>query len=181
MQRSQEKNPLFQQKKLNRKQKRQEKKQNKKPTLSEDNKSDVKPTVGDKLSKKKLKRKTKNKTAPAATEPAISEYTGVAAEPGVGTAMRSRWKLKEQALIHQQDVSVKKKEQRKAKQDRELMLEKKSIDRTKIGKKRGNEVDNFSFMVDKYKKLLDTRNADESKSMSNVERIPAKRSKWYVD
>lgn len=179
MQRSQDKNPQFQQKKLTRKQRRQDKRQLTKQR-SADNKADVKPTV-DRLKRGKSKQKKKVKEPVGETE--VAKFSGVAAEPGVGVNMRARWKLKEQALIHQKDVNEKKKESRKAREERQLLLEKKSVDRTKK-RKRGNEVDTFSFMVDKYKKLLDNRR-DSSEmdrvSAGNSGASPAKKSKWYVD
>lgn len=184
MQRSLANNPLSKQKKLSRSQRRQAKKQKQRLADEEKpipvvDKADVKPSV-ERLKRGKTTQKKKMNEVAAKT--AVEQFSGVAAEAGVGVNMRQRWKLKEQAMIHQKNVSEKKKESRKAREERQLLLEKKSVDRTKK-RKRGNEVDNFSFMVDKYKKLLDNRNNGGMGQVSagDSPAMPAKKSKWYVD
>lgn len=184
--RSQEKNPLFQEKKLRRKQKRAESKVAKKsatgnaaivPNIEAINPDDNKPNAKNlrrKALKAKLKLQKKTKATAAASVPA--EFSGVLAEPGTGT-MRPRWKINEQAQIHKKDIDVKKKELRKEREKRELRAEKMQVDRTRQKRKSGAEVDNFSFMVEKYKKMIDTNNADHGRGATTKK--ASKRSKWF--
>lgn len=182
-QRSQEKNPLFQEKKLRRKQKRAESKVAKKtatetvPKIEAINPNDNKPNAKNlrrKALKAKLKLQKQTKAAAAASLPA--EFSGVLAEPGTGT-MRPRWKINEQAQIHKKDIDVKKKELRKEREKRELRAEKMQVDRTRQKRKTGTEVDNFSFMVEKYKKMIDTNNADQGRGAATKK--ATKRTKWF--
>lgn len=184
--RSQEKNPLFQEKKLRRKQKRAESKVAKKsaPTISAtvpnivaNNPEDSKPNAKN-LRRKELKAKLKlqKKTKAAAASSLPAAFAGVLAEPGTGT-MRPRWKINEQAQIHKKDIDVKKKELRKEREKRELREEKMQVDRTRQKRKSGAEVDNFSFMVEKYKKMIDTNNADQGRGVATKK--ATKRTKWF--
>lgn len=185
-QRSQEKNPLFQEKKLRRKQKRAESKVAKKNTATSNAATipNIEPTPDDskpnaknlrrKALKAKLKLQKKTKAAAAASIPA--EFSGVLAEPGTGT-MRPRWKINEQAQIHKKDIDIKKKELRKDREKRELRAEKMQVDRTRQKRKSGAEVDNFSFMVEKYKKMIDTNNADQGRGAATKK--ATKRTKWF--
>lgn len=185
-QRSQEKNPLFQEKKLRRKQKRAESKVAKKsttenaatlPNVEAINSNDNKPNAKNlrrKALKAKLKLQKQTKAAAAASIP--GEFSGVLAEPGTGT-MRPRWKINEQAQIHKKDIDVKKKELRKEREKRELREEKMQVDRTRQKRKSGAEVDNFSFMVEKYKKMIDTNNDDKGRGLTSKK--PTKRTKWF--
>lgn len=120
--------------------------------------------------KLKLQEK-KNKVTSTSTT--VDEFAGVIAEPGTGT-MRSRWKLNDQADKHKTEVNTKKKSARKEREKKELLQEKREVDRTKKKQRSGNEVDNFSFMVDKYKKMLDSNDGGPA-----VKKV--KRSKWYAD
>lgn len=186
-QRSQEKNPLFQEKKLRRKQKRAESKVAKKsatqnaaavPNIEANNPEDSKPNAKNlrrKTLKAKLKLQKQAKTAAAAAS-SPAEFLGVLAEPGTGT-MRPRWKINEQAQIHKKDIDVKKKELRKEREKRELREEKRQVDRTRQKRKTGTEVDNFSFIVEKYKKMIDTNNADSGRGAATKK--ATKRTKWF--
>ena len=173
LQRSQEKNPLFEEKKIKRKQKKKEKKLSKmgaEPTPAVE-------TLDEKPSAKCLKRraqklKKKQQQMEEIKSDATAQFSGVLAEPGTGT-MRTKWKLKEQSQLHQTDVQTKKKELRKVKEKKQLLLEKKEVDRTKQKRKLGSEVDNFSFMVEKYKKIIDSNNEGPAKRV--------KKSKWYTE
>lgn len=142
---------------------------------------DEKKPVGKKLRRKAHKAKIKllNKqkkasksTIAAAVALEAATFAGVLAEPGTGS-MRPRWKLTQQSLAHVADVAVQKRDARKDREKRALQQEKKEVDRTKKRQKSGNEVDNFSFMVDKYKQLIDSTNAADGKSEA------PKRTKWY--
>lgn len=142
--------------------------------------ADDKPTAKNlrrKALKAKMKlikqtRKAKGKEAKVAPEP---EFAGVLAEPGTGSN-RPRWKLTQQSQLHQEDISKKKKELKQERLKRELNAEKKLVDRTKQRVKSGNEKDDFSYMVDKYRKLIDANN---SGTRNDVKK--ARRSKWYVE
>lgn len=187
LERSQEKNPTFQAKKQRRLEHRKEQRKQKlaakakvAETPEETAAGDDKPTAKNlrrkalkaKLKLQKQARKAKGKEAKVAPEP---EFAGVLAEPGTGSN-RPRWKLTQQSQLHQEDISKKKKEMKQVRLKRELNAEKKLVDRTKQRVKSGNEVDNFSFMVDKYRKLIDTNNSD---TRSDVKK--ARRSKWYAE
>lgn len=187
LERSQEKNPTFQAKKQRRLEHRKEQRKQKlaakakaAETPEETVAGDDKPTAKNlrrkalkaKLKLQKQARKAKGKEAKVAPEP---EFAGVLAEPGTGSN-RPRWKLTQQSQLHQEDISKKKKEMKQVRLKRELNAEKKLVDRTKQRVKSGNEVDNFSFMVDKYRKLIDTNNSD---TRSDVKK--ARRSKWYAE
>lgn len=198
MERSQEKNPLFKEKQLRRQQRRKELRSAKRAAAASsvapppangtvDTKveaDEVKPTSknlrrkAQKAKLKALKQKKKDAAAAAATDAtvakAVPDFTGVLAEPGTGT-MRPRWKIKEQAQIHKKDIDVKKKEDRKNREKKELRAEKHQVDRTKQRQKSGNEVDNFSFMVDKYKKMIDS-----SADAATTKKSTSKRTKWFT-
>lgn len=132
-------------------------------------KSKQKLSKDEKLAKKKQKEKKIVTTAPVGH---LESFAGLTAERGPDMKSRPKWKLNEQAQMHTDDVKTMKKEQKKLREKLLLNREKREVDRTKM-KRKGNEVDNFSFMVDKYKKLLDSNNSAGPKRM--------KRSKWYTD
>lgn len=194
MERSQEKNPTFQAKKQRRLERRKEQREQRKAAKAAKTESadadpaaatsttsaDDKPTAKN-LRRKALKAKLKlqkqarkaGKVAAVAPEP---EFAGVLAEPGTGSN-RPRWKLTQQSQLHQEDISKKKKELKQQRLKQELNAEKKLVDRTKQRVKTGNEVDNFSYMVDKYRKLIDSNN--DGASQTKVK--PARRTKWYAE
>lgn len=190
LERSQEKNPTFQAKKQRRLEHRKEQRKQKlaaravaaqsadapDATISGEDKPTAKnlrrKALKAKLKLQKQARKAKGKEAKVAPEP---EFAGVLAEPGTGSN-RPRWKLTQQSQLHQEDISKKKKEMKQERLKRELNAEKKLVDRTKQRVKSGNEVDNFSFMVDKYRKLIDSNNTD---TRTDVKK--ARRSKWYTE
>lgn len=190
LERSQEKNPTFQAKKQRRLEHRKEQRKSKLAARAaaasatepsaETTSTDDKPTAKNlrrKALKAKLKlikqaRKAKGKEAQVAPEP---EFAGVLAEPGTGSN-RPRWKLTQQSQLHQEDISKKKKELKQDRLKRELNAEKKLVDRTKQRVKSGNEVDDFSFMVDKYRKLIDANNEGTKGTVKKM-----RRSKWYAE
>lgn len=104
LQRSQEKNPLFQDKLAKRKLKRKEKKltkmQNDKIVVPEsDNKDEVKPSAKSLKAKARRDRK-KNKGKPDVSgvtengnEKSMESFTGIVAEAGAGLRSRTNWKL----------------------------------------------------------------------------------------
>lgn len=135
-----------------------------------------------KAHKAKLKLLNRQKKAaklapPVTPAPDNASFAGVLAEPGTGST-RPRWKLAQQSETHAQGVAVQKRDARKEREKRELQKEKKEVDRTKKRQKSGNEVDNFSFLVDKYKQLIDSSNAADQ---TKADGVPAKRAKWYAD
>lgn len=192
LERSQEKNPTFQAKKERRLERRKEQRKQKLAARAVSNAevagtegettttTEDKPTTKNlrrkalkaKLKLQKQARKAKVKEANVAPEP---EFAGVLAEPGTGSN-RPRWKLTQQSQLHQEDISKKKKELKQERLKRELNAEKKLVDRTKQRVKTGNEVDNFSYMVDKYRKLIDSNNTDTRNDVKK-----ARRSKWYTE
>lgn len=103
----------------------------------------------------------------------VESFAGLAAEKGPDVRARPKWKLNEEAQTHKTDVKSKKRDQKKLRETKMLNQEKRQVDRTK-NKRKGNEVDNFSFMVDKYKRLIDSSNGS-----GPIKRI--KKSKWYTD
>lgn len=123
-----------------------------------------------KLGSKKPKEKKLTKTN---TNTVVESFAGLTAEQGPDVRARPKWKLNEEAQIHKTDVKSKKLDQKKLRETKMLNQEKRQVDRTK-NKRKGNEVDNFSFMVDKYKKLIDASNGG-----GPIKRI--KKSKWYTD
>lgn len=191
LERSQEKNPTFQAKKQRRLEHRKEQRKQKLAARAAEANAlpvatDAVPSGEDKPTAKNLRRKAlkaklklqkqtrkaKGKEAKVAPEP---EFAGVLAEPGTGSN-RPRWKLTEQSQLHKEDISKKKKELKQERLKRELNAEKKLVDRTKQRVKSGNEKDDFSFMVDKYRRLIDANNTD---TRSEVKK--ARRSKWYTE
>lgn len=125
-----------------------------------------------KLGAKKPKEKKLTKSN-ANTVP--ESFAGLTAErDGSDVRGRPRWKLNEEAQLHKTDVKSKKRDQKKLREKIMLNKEKRQVDRTK-NKRKGNEVDNFSFMVDKYKRLIDSSNGGGGP----VKRI--KKSKWYTE
>lgn len=192
LERSQEKNPTFQAKKQRRLEHRKEQRKQKlaaralaanaesTPSSADATSTitDDKPTAKNlrrKALKAKLKLQKQARKAKSATEVAPEpEFAGVLAEPGTGSN-RPRWKLTQQSQLHQEDISKKKKELKQERLKRELNAEKKLVDRTKQRVKTGNEVDDFSYMVDKYRQMIDANNSDK-RSDAKV----AKRSKWYT-
>lgn len=184
---------MFQEKKLRRKQRRMEARKNKKitngsiastststaavVTTTSNGVKESKPNSKSLRRKEfkaklKLKKQAKQQSKAASATSTVGEFTGVLAEPGTGT-MRSRWKLNDQAQMHKTEVNIKKKSARKEREKKELLQEKREVDRTKQKQKSGNEVDNFSFMVDKYKKMLDSNDGPAAKKI--------KRTKWYAE
>lgn len=119
-------------------------------------------------------KKPKQKKLPKVNAtPVVENFAGLTAEQGPDVRARPKWKLNEEAQTHKTDVKAKKREQKKLREKISLNKEKRQVDRTK-NKRKGNEVDNFSFMVDKYKRLIDSNNdSGPSKRM--------KRSKWYTE
>ncbi len=119
------------------------------------------------------KEKPREKKLPKNIAPTVPEsFAGLTAEQGPDVRGRPKWKLNEEAQIHKTDVKSKKRDAKKLRGKIMLNKEKREVDRTK-NKRKGNEVDNFSFMVDKYKKLIDSSNGGP------VKRI--KKSKWYTE
>jgi len=117
--------------------------------------------------RKKLPKSNANANA------AVESFAGLTAEQGPDSKARPKWKLNEEAQLHKTDVKTKKRDQKKLRETKMLNKEKRQVDRTK-NKRKGNEVDNFSFMVDKYKRLIDSSNGG-----GPVKKI--KKSKWYTD
>lgn len=114
---------------------------------------------------KKLTKKNENT--------AVETFAGLTAERGPDVRARPRWKLNEEAQLHKTDVKSKKRDAKKLREKIMLNKEKRQVDRTK-NKRKGNAVDNFSFMVDKYKKLIDSSNDG-----GPIKRM--KKSKWYTE
>lgn len=123
-----------------------------------------------KLGTKKPKEKKLPKNV---ANTAVDSFTGLVAEQGPDVRARPKWKLNEEAQLHKTDVKSKKREQKKLREKIMLNKEKRQVDRTK-NKRKGNEVDNFSFMVDKYKRLIDSSNGS-----GPAKRV--KKSKWYTE
>lgn len=120
-------------------------------------------------------KKPKQKKLPKAVANApVESFAGVAAEQGPDVRARPKWKLNEEAQLHKTDVKSKKRDQKKLRETKMLNQEKRQVDRTKNKRKGGNAVDNFSFMVDKYKKMIDSNNGG-----SPAKRV--KKSKWYSE
>lgn len=130
-----------------------------------------------KLAKIEAKKAAANGAGDAPTG-SEQTFAGVLAEPGTGTK-RPRWKLVQQSLAHVADVAVVKRDARKEREKRALQQEKKEVDRTKKRQRSGNEVDAFSFMVDKYKQLIDSSNAADGGDAGGAP-AAAKRTKWYA-
>lgn len=101
----------------------------------------------------------------------VESFAGLTAEQGPDVKARPKWKLNEEAQTHKTDVKAKKREQKKLREKKMLNKEKRQVDRTK-NKRKGDSVDSFSFMVDKYKRLIDSSNGS-----GPTKRI--KKSKWY--
>lgn len=118
-------------------------------------------------------KKPKEKKLPKINVNAVEQFAGIAAEKGPDVRARPKWKLNEEAQLHKTDVNAKKREQKKLREKIMLNKEKRQVDRTK-NKRKGNEVDNFSFMVDKYKRLIDSSNGS-----GTAKRM--KKSKWYTE
>lgn len=123
-----------------------------------------------KLGTKKPKEKKLPKNV---ANTAVDSFAGLVAEQGPDVRARPKWKLNEEAQLHKTDVKSKKREQKKLREKIMLNKEKRQVDRTK-NKRKGNEVDNFSFMVDKYKRLIDSSNGS-----GPAKRV--KKSKWYTE
>lgn len=121
-------------------------------------------------------KKPKEKKLPKNIANSVSEsFAGLTAEQGPDVRGRPKWKLNKEAQMHKTDVKSKKRDQKKFREKIMLNKEKRQVDRTK-NKRKGNEVDNFSFMVDKYKKLINSSNGGGG---GPVKRI--KKSKWYTE
>lgn len=119
-----------------------------------------------KPSEKKLTKMTAN------TNTVVDSFAGLTAEQGPDVRARPKWKLNEEAQLHKTDVKSMKRDQKTLRETKMLNQEKRQVDRTK-NKRKGNVVDNFSFMVDKYKRLIDSSNDGPIKRV--------KKSKWYTD
>lgn len=113
----------------------------------------------------------KNKNQKNSKTLQISNFSGVTAEPGVLSTVRPNWKINEQAAIHNKSIKIVKRDLKKRKEKMIINQEKKEIDRTKK-RKLVNDVDNFSVLLDKYKKALENVNVKVKKP---------KKSKWYVE
>lgn len=122
--------------------------------------------VSKKPSEKKLTKMTAN------TNTVVDSFAGLTAEQGPDVRARPKWKLNEEAQLHKTDVKSMKRDQKTLRETKMLNQEKRQVDRTK-NKRKGNVVDNFSFMVDKYKRLIDSSNDGPIKRV--------KKSKWYTD
>lgn len=113
----------------------------------------------EKTEKKGLKRKLNT------NEEDVAQFTGITANPGA-TKLRSRYKLKTQAQIHHEKLKEEKKRKKFAKKTlREKMLDFTKQPKQKINNK--NQDDDFSRMVNKYKKNMYEGSVNISKS------------KWY--
>lgn len=134
------------------------------------NKSNQKLSKDTKITTKKPKEK---KLAKINTNTVVDSFAGLTAEKGPDVRARPKWKLNEEAQMHKTDVKSMKRDQKKMREKIMLNKEKRQVDRTK-NKRKGNQVDNFSFMVDKYKRLIDASNGT-----GPIKRI--KKSKWYND
>lgn len=165
------------------------------------------PTYKEKLEKRKEARKNKlnNKTKPKApqednkvkmqkhikkleaTRAAASEkkakpvtvledFVGFEGKPGAAVNMRSNKKIAEQAQEHKKNVGDKKRKEKARRQKMLHRIEKREIDRTKQNKKVKNQ-DDLSHLVNKYKKLIDSRANDDAPSGKKK----AKRTKWYKE
>ena len=119
-----------------------------------------------------IKKPKEKKFAKNIANPVVESFAGLAAEQGPDVRARPKWKLNEEAQTHKTDVKSQKLDQKKLREKIMHNKEKREVDRTK-NKRKGNEVDNFSFMVDKYKRLIDSSNGGP------IKRI--KKSKWYND
>lgn len=149
---SQQKNPLYKQK-------------NATQTKS-DVKADVKPNAKAIKKLKKLSKESETKE----NELDLGEYAGTTAEKGSKYKTRPQWKLREDNASHSRTVKAQKKMLKKQKQVKEIRMEKKQIDRTKMRKRNPNDVD--STLVNKYLKLLHSKDESQPKS---------KRTKWYSE
>lgn len=145
---SQQKNPLF----------------NKKS--KDENKPDVKPNA---KSLKKLKKASKqNDTNDNEVE--LAEFAGATSEKGSKYKTRPQWKLREDNTSHSRMVKAQKKMIRKQRQMKEIRMEKRQIERPKMGKRNPKDAD--SSLVNKYLKLLHSKDNSQAKP---------KKSKWYGD
>lgn len=113
----------------------------------------------------KKHEKFNNQPKPNHENSDISEpdFMGVAAKPGVNK-MRSRYNLKTQATLHQQQLKEEKRKKKKVKKTFEQKFD--SMKQPKQMVKEKSDRDTFSKMVDRYKNML-----------SGVS--PAKKAKWF--
>lgn len=107
---------------------------------------------------------------------------GISAKPGQFLRMRSNKKIKEQFKVHTQNVTKLKRLEKRKKEKLIHLKEKRQQqkdNRIKVKKSKNNDnTDKFSFLVDKYKKLIDTKAASEN---LNENQIKKKKLKWYVE
>lgn len=152
MLKSQQKNPLCKKKNVNGKN-------------AKTNESDVKPSA---KSLKKLNKKSAKTTENG--DDNLAEFVGTTSEVGSKYKTRPQWKLREDNANHSKMVKAQKKMLRKQKQQREIRNEKRQIDRTKMKKHNPKDVD--SSLVNKYLKILHSKDGPDNKP---------KKSKWYID
>lgn len=128
--------------------------------------TDVKPNA--KALKKLKKQSEESETKENDID--VSEYAGITSEKGSKYKTRPQWKLREDNASHSRTVKAQKKMLKKQKQMKEIRKEKKQIDRTKMRKRNPKDVD--SSLVNKYLKLLHSKDESQSKP---------KKSKWYTE
>lgn len=131
-----------------------------------DAKADIKPNA---KALKKLKKKQLTESETKENDD-LDKFAGATAEKGSKYKSRPQWKLREDNVSHTKTVKAQKKMLRKQKQLKEIRKEKKQIDRTKMRKPNPRDVD--TSLVNKYLKLLRSREESLPKS---------KKSKWYND
>lgn len=138
LQKSQQKNPLFQQKQKN-----------------VDKKPDVKPNA------KALKKLDKSLGKNIDHKENLAEFAGTTAEVGSKYKTRPQWKLREDNASHSKTVKAQKKMLRKQKMQKEIRHEKRQIDRTKMKKRNPKDID--SSLVNKYLKILHSKDESQTK------------------
>lgn len=150
-------NPTFKEKLEKRKEARRNK-QNKKANppagLEVDNKKKMQKHIK-KLEEARAAANQK-KTKPVTV---MEDFVGFEGKPGAAAGMRSNKKIAEQAQEHKKKVGELKRKEKAKKQKMLHRIEKKQIDRTKQKKKVKNQ-DDLSHLVNKYKKLIDSRAND---------------------
>lgn len=139
------------------------------------------PKVKDKEKKiKKNEQKQNSKTVGAASKSAsgnkprntnLDNFHGEIGNPE-SRKLRSNKKIREQGMEHMKKVHKEKKTAKKLKEKLEIKREKQSMGKTKT-KKKLQDSDKFTDLVDKYKQMINKKDQSTSKA--------SKRSKWYAE